>query len=349
MGIDKEKSPTTTAAKLRRRAEEQLCTKAEKLQPSRTKEATLRLLHELEVHQIELEMQNAELSHARDEAEISLEKYADLFDFAPAGYFTLDRSGAITAVNLSGASLLGIERARLIGRRFDLFVADNARPTFTDFLQKVFIGAAKEACDVKLLREGNSPLFVQIEGLLAPSGEECRVALIDVTGRKQMEERALYFASFPLLNPNPVLEVESSGTITFANPASEKILKKLGMAEDDFNVFIPPDLKDILRNWDRKDEFTLYREIELKERVFGESIFLSSHFEVARIFSQDITDRKLIENALNESEERVRHKLESILSPEGEIGNLELADIIDVPAIQALMDDFYKLAPMPMA
>lgn len=349
MGIDKDKSPTTTATKLRRHAEERLCAKMEKLKPSRTMEATERLLHELEVHQIELEMQNAELRHAWDEMEMSLEKYTELFDFAPVGYFTIDPSGTIIAVNISGASLLGIERALLIGRRFDLLVADKARPTFTGFFQKVFTSPAKEACEVKLQREGNSPLFVQIEGLLAPSGEECRVALIDVTGRKQMEERALYFASFPLLNPNPVLEVDSSCKITFANPATQKILKKLGIPEEDVNVFIPPDLNDILRKWDRKDEFTLYREIVLKERVFGESIFLSSHFEVARIFSQDITERRRIENELNESEGRVRQKLESIISPGGDIGNLDLADIIDVAAIQTLMEDFYKLAPMPMA
>ena len=73
-------------------------------------------------------MQNEELRQARDELETALEKYTDLYDFAPVGYFTLDRDGVIRAVNLTGAGLLGIERSRLLGRRFGLFVADGARP-----------------------------------------------------------------------------------------------------------------------------------------------------------------------------------------------------------------------------
>src|ERR1035441_6500085 len=73
-----------------------------------------RLLHELQVHQIELEMQNAELRQARDELEVALENYTDLYDFAPAGYFTLATDGTIRQVNLTGAHLVGIERSRLV-------------------------------------------------------------------------------------------------------------------------------------------------------------------------------------------------------------------------------------------
>ena len=142
----------------------------------------------LQVHQIELEMQNAELRQARDEVETALEKYTDLYDFAPVGYFTLDRDGIIRAVNLTGASLLGIERSRLIGRRFGLFVAAEARPAFTAFLGKVFASPAKEACEVALLKEGNHPLFVQIEARVAASGQECRIAVIDITERKRIED-----------------------------------------------------------------------------------------------------------------------------------------------------------------
>lgn len=122
MGTEKEKGFSDTA-ELRRQAEERLQAKKAELQPPGTEEATPRLLHELEVHQIELEMQNAELRQARDEVEAALNRYTDLYDFAPIGYFTLDRDGIISAANLSGAGLFGVERARLIGRRFGLFVA----------------------------------------------------------------------------------------------------------------------------------------------------------------------------------------------------------------------------------
>src|SRR5689334_20106641 len=107
MGIHKDKSRLTEAVERRRHAEKRLCANTAVLHPPRSEEETQRLVHELEVHQVELEMQNAELRQARDEVETSLEKYADLYDFAPVGYVTLDRSGNICSVNLSGASLLG--------------------------------------------------------------------------------------------------------------------------------------------------------------------------------------------------------------------------------------------------
>ena len=82
-----------------------------------------KVVHELQVHQIELEMQNEELRQAQGTIIASQERYADLYDFAPVGYFTFDHMGLITEVNLTGASLLGIERGQLSKKPFSLFVA----------------------------------------------------------------------------------------------------------------------------------------------------------------------------------------------------------------------------------
>ena len=188
MGIENDKS-MSAAAELRCRAEKRLNAESPVTRPHRTEEETERLVHALGVHRIELEMQNEELRQARDELETALDKYTDLYDFAPVGYFTLDRNGTINAVNLSGASLLGGERSRLLGRRFGLFVADTARPAFTAFLRKVFENRAKDACEVALLKEGKPPLFVQIEAVTAASGQECHVAIIDISKRRQLEEK----------------------------------------------------------------------------------------------------------------------------------------------------------------
>ena len=84
----------------------------------------------MQVHQVELEMQNAELRETRDEVETALEKYTDLYDFSPVGYFTLDPTGIIRSANLTGAHLMGVERSRLIGRRFDQFISNQTRPAF---------------------------------------------------------------------------------------------------------------------------------------------------------------------------------------------------------------------------
>src|ERR1700691_4976371 len=94
-------------AVLRRRAEARL-RKGQSVKKSDF--STQRLLHELEVHRIELEMQNAELQKTRDELEVSLEKITDLYDFAPVGYFSIDESGAVLEANLKSAALLGIKR-----------------------------------------------------------------------------------------------------------------------------------------------------------------------------------------------------------------------------------------------
>ena len=192
MRIKKDKG-LSAGAELRSRAEEQLKAKMaeRRLHLRRTGEEKQRLVHELEVHQIELEMQNAELHLARDNVETLLEKYSNLYDFAPVGYFTLDRDGAISAANLSGASLLGVERSRLIDQRFGVFVADEARSFFSEFLGKVFASQSKESCDITLTAVGNSPLFVQIEAMTAASGQECRLVLIDTSGRKQAEAALL--------------------------------------------------------------------------------------------------------------------------------------------------------------
>jgi len=188
MGIDKEKSLISETSELRRHAEARLSTEPRKLQPPRTKEGTQRLVHELEVHQIEQEMQIDELRQTRDAIDTALENYADLYDFAPVGYVTLDRKGAISSVNLSGASLLGIERARLIGRDFALSIPVATRPLFADFLAKVFTGHGKETCEVPLTSEGNAQLFVRVEAVISSSGQECRVALIDITELKRHVE-----------------------------------------------------------------------------------------------------------------------------------------------------------------
>jgi PAS domain-containing protein len=123
MGTAKDKILPATAD-LRRHAEDRLCEQTNTLHPPRSEEDTKRLVHELEVHQIELEMQNAELKRSQEELELSRNKYVELYDFAPVGYFTFDLSGLIRKVNLTGAKLLGVERRLLAKKPFSSFIAD---------------------------------------------------------------------------------------------------------------------------------------------------------------------------------------------------------------------------------
>jgi PAS domain S-box-containing protein len=186
--MDIDKREAVDAADLRRRAEEILLSKTTDQHSPSLENDALKLAHELHVYQIELEMQNAELRQSRDEAETALERYIDLYDFAPVGYFTLDRNGAITAANLSGAALLGNERTGLLGLRFKSFVPVNARSFFTDFLESVYASPDKKTFEVTLTTGGNSAHFVRIEALSVMSGQECRLAVIDLTERRSAEK-----------------------------------------------------------------------------------------------------------------------------------------------------------------
>jgi signal transduction histidine kinase/CheY-like chemotaxis protein len=176
---------------LRRRAELRLKDRQSKKPPNQADADDKRQLHELEVHQIELEMQNEELLDSRTAMEALLEKYTDLYDFAPVGYLTLDRGGVIREANLAGASLLGIARSALINGRFGHFVSAAGRPAFGAFLQQVFEGKVRQCCDVTLHVEARPPLEVEMEAIAFESAEACRVAVTDITARKRAESDRL--------------------------------------------------------------------------------------------------------------------------------------------------------------
>ena len=183
--------PSAAAAELRRRAEGRLRTQQTATARSRTEADTKRLLHELQVHQVELEMQNAELVQARAEAEANAAKFSNLYDFAPVGYFTFAEQGSILEVNLTGAALLGVERRRLLNRRFQLWLAPKSVGAFGAFLKRTFGSGARQTCEVNLLKNGAAHLAVQIEGHRVPnSGEQpqCRAVVVDLTERERAEE-----------------------------------------------------------------------------------------------------------------------------------------------------------------
>jgi len=178
-------------ADLRRRAELRLKDRQSKKPPKQGDADDKRQLHELEVHQIELEMQNEELQDSRTAMEALLEKYTDLYDFAPVGYLTLDREGIIREANLAGASLLGIARSALINGGFGHFVSAAGRPAFGVFLQQVFESKVRQSCDVTLQVEARPPLEVELEAIAFESGQACRVAVTDITARKRAESDRL--------------------------------------------------------------------------------------------------------------------------------------------------------------
>jgi PAS domain S-box-containing protein len=153
---------------------------------------TQRLVHELQVHQIELEMQNGALEEAREKLEALLVDYTDLYDFSPVGYMSLNEQGQILKVNLTGAALLGVGRSQLINRPLPAYVAPASRPSFLAFLKQVFAGSGKHVCEAALLRERGASFWANIHGAVAISAggpqKWCRVVVSDITALKLSEE-----------------------------------------------------------------------------------------------------------------------------------------------------------------
>jgi PAS domain S-box-containing protein len=180
------------AGDLRHEAERRLHTRNASPAEAVAKGDSRALVHELQVHQIELEMQNEELQSARAAAEEASEKYYNLFDFAPVGYFLWDVEGRILEINLAGAALLGLDRNAVIEKRFGQFVAMEHRPAFADFCKRVLTTDTRQTCEVKLLKDGQ-PVSALVEGIAAQDhqgqGKLCRAAVIDITARKQAEEK----------------------------------------------------------------------------------------------------------------------------------------------------------------
>jgi len=186
--MNKKKSKIEEASALRRQAEERFGARhADALARATTPSETQRLLHELQVHQIELEMQNEELQRSRIEIEEGLSRYTDLYEFAPVGYLTLTRDGEIRQVNLTGSRLLGLERSHLVGKRLAALVDADSRTIFADFLSKVFGNGAKAACEVVVRPELGSPFAVEFSATATAGGNDCRVVASDITARKRSE------------------------------------------------------------------------------------------------------------------------------------------------------------------
>jgi PAS domain S-box-containing protein len=195
------------------------------------------------VHQIELEMQTKELMLARSAAQVVTEKYTELFDFAPPGYFTLSAAGKIIELNLTGAKMLGKERSHLINNRFGLFVSEDTKSTFNQFLDKVFSSKAKETCEVTLSNNGNLPVFVHLTGIAAENGEKCLVIVVDITERKEAEENLRqsedsYRSIFQGSADGIMIADEENQMILFANSAqcqmfgyTEEQLKTMNISE----------------------------------------------------------------------------------------------------------------------
>ena len=189
--MEKSREPQTPDD-LRREAEERLKPESEPVLPGeKCCEEARGLIHELRVHQVELEMQNEELRKAQIQLEESRTRYADLYDFAPVGYFTFSGQGLILEGNLTAAEQLGIERSRLINKVFRSYVFQADREIFDSHLRAVFKTPERQTCEVRLTAKNGERFYARLESIYigtAAGAGVCRTSVSDITISRRAEE-----------------------------------------------------------------------------------------------------------------------------------------------------------------
>ena len=149
------------------------------------------MLHELRVHQIELEMQNEELRRAQEELEASRARYFDLYDLAPVGYFTLSEQGLILEANLAGAGLLGVTRGDLAKQPLSRFILPEDQDIYYRHRKQLFETGSPQVYELRMLRADATPFWARFEATAAQDADGaavCRVVVSDISDRKQAEE-----------------------------------------------------------------------------------------------------------------------------------------------------------------
>lgn len=331
-------------AELRRRAESTLrgqqLQKRLKSEEPVSKTDAQRLFHELEVHQIELELQNAELHQARNELEKALEQYTDLYDFAPAGYFSVDQSGMILGVNLAGAALFGLERSLLVKRRLSGFVVPGRGPVLLAFLERIFSGAGKQACEMEFLKPDAARFWASVHGVaaLAADGSKkwCRLVVSDLTPLKEAQEVKRRLEGITVANLELQEEIDRRRAVEVALKESDQEQKRLLEQSRQMHEQLRHLSRQILRA--QEDERRkISRELHdvIAQTLTGISIRLASLNGTGRARNKRDLDRdiaatqRVVERAV-----RVVHQFARDLRP------AVLDDLGLIPALHSFMKSF---------
>ncbi len=293
------------------------------------------LSHELQVHRIELEMQNESLRQALTALEASRDRYVYLYEFAPVGYLTLSASGLIREANLAAARLLGAERKQLSNRRFDRFVADPDRERWQrQFVHAMAPERERHALDLALEQDGQSPLHVHVDCLrmeTEPGEPALRLALTDVSALRQsslaLQASEMKYRLLAENSTDCIFWTTPDGRFKYVSPAA---LALFGHVPEDFladpglmlRLIHPDDRAGYVAHLLREDadaselEFRILRR-DGKTRWIGHQCRPmyddAGHCVGRRGCNRDITERKAQEERIRKLSLAVEQSPESVI------------------------------------
>jgi len=280
-----------------------------------------KLLEELRIQKIELELMYTELISTREQARLGTQKYTELYDFAPSGYFTLNRDGKIIELNVTGSHMLAREYSCLLNASFGFFVSDDTRPIFDHFLESIFKRKTKQTCELTLTSDSEGPTYIYLTGIITHDGKQAIVTMIDITDHKHTEQalriseeqhrniilRTAMDGFWMLDATGKILEVND----TYCRMSGYSLEELLSMSIADLEAY--ENTNDIASHIQKittlgEDRF------ETRHRRKDGSTFdveISAQFQYTRgghfiVFVHDITEHKNAERIIKESEEKFR-------------------------------------------
>ena len=258
--MKKNKDKPHSFKKLRRKAEKRLLERDGDLSKMPLKDIN-ELIHELEVHQIELEMQNEELRQAQMDLEAARDKYIELYEFAPVGYFSINDKGFILDANLNGAKMLDIDRGKLPGRLFTQFIARDDQDVFYFHRQNIFKTKTKQSCELIITKIDGTEFYAQLESSpVIDEARNCRglrFSLSDITERKKAElaliASKIEIDSIVKTVPDIIYRLDQHGRLTFVSDS----VKRYGYLPEEL---IGTNVMKIVHPGDRPKTFHKIRE-----------------------------------------------------------------------------------------
>jgi len=277
--------------------------------------------YELEIQQKELKIRNKELRKAHKEAEKSRKKYTQLYDFAPAGYFTINHNCKILEINIKASGLLLNEPLNLIGHSFKQFISDDDISVFEDFLSKVFDNHLFPWCEIRLMNADNQPVYIYLEGAILGEKQKCLISMIDITDRKKtqiaLKESEELYHSLLRTSPDGIIITNKQGIIIEASNIALELLgsnNRLEIEGSHYINYLPKSSrKTLIKIHQEIREKGLVQNVEIVLSRVDKSVFigeissteikgLNGELKAYMAVVRNISERKLLEKQIRHSE-----------------------------------------------